>query len=75
MRKLNAENERIKHRYFNFLSEAKRLHRGHRGSSSRGPNRFETSTNFKEFRLFRIEQAQSYKRRIAHLVSPNTGEH
>ena len=73
MRKLNAENERIKHRYFNFLSEAKRLTAGTVDQVAAALTDFETSTNFKEFRLFRIEQAQSYKRRIAHLVSPNTG--
>jgi integrase len=34
---------------------------------------FETSTGFKEFGQYRIEQAQSYKRRLAKAAHPKTG--
>ncbi len=53
MRKLNAENERIKHRYFNFLSEAKRHSTGTVDQVAAAIEDFEEFNGHRDFRLFR----------------------
>jgi hypothetical protein len=63
--KFNAENERTKHRYLGFLSEAKRLSPDTVDQVAAALTDFEKSTGQKDFRLFRAEQAQSYKRRLS----------
>src|SRR5687768_2938681 len=62
--KFNAQNERIKHRYFNFLSEAKQLSTGTVDQVAAALADFEQSTGHRDFRLFRSEQAQSHKHRL-----------
>jgi integrase/recombinase XerC len=64
MGKFNPENERIKHRYLAFLAEAKRFSTSSVDQVAAAIADFEASTGFKDFRQFRIEQAQSYKRRL-----------
>lgn len=73
MRKFNPENERTKRRYFDFLTDAKQLSPDTVDQVAAALDDFETSTGFREFRLFRIEQAQSYKRRLDRAVNPKTG--
>jgi integrase len=65
MGKFNPENERIKHRYLAFLGEAKRFSTGSVDQAAAAIADFEAATGYKDFRQFRIEQAQSYKRRLA----------
>lgn len=72
MRKFNAENERIKHRYFNFLLEAKRLSAGTVDQVAAALSDFEQATGHRDFRLFRSEQAQSYKHKLANTINPAT---
>jgi integrase/recombinase XerC len=64
MGKFNPQNERIKHRYFAFLSEARRLSPGSVDQAAAAIADFEAANGWKDFRQFRIEQAQSYKRKL-----------
>jgi integrase len=73
MGKFNPENERIKHRYLTFLLEAKRFSPGSVDQAAAAIADFEVSTGFKDFRLFRIEHAQSYKRKLSAAVGSGHG--
>ena len=73
MGKFNPENERIKHRYLAFLSEAKRSSPSSVDQVAAAIADFEASTGFKDFRQFRIEQAQSYKRKLGGMVASGSG--
>jgi integrase len=73
LRKFNSENERTKYRYFAFLTDAKQLSHGTVNQIAAALADFEASSGFKEFREFRIEQAQSYKRRLRKAINPKTG--
>jgi hypothetical protein len=64
MRKFNPANERIKHRYLAFLGEAKRFSTSSVDQVASAISDFESSTGYKDFGQFRIEQAQSYKRKL-----------
>lgn len=70
MRKLNPDNERIKHRYFTFLAEAKQHSPGTVDQAAAAIADFEQSTGRRDFRLFRTEQAQSYKHKLARSINP-----
>lgn len=72
MPKFNAKNERVKHRYLTFLTEAKQLSVATVDQIAAAIADFERSTGHREFRLFRAEQAQSYKHRLAKLTNPST---
>lgn len=63
-RKFNAGNERIKHRYLGFLADAKQLSPGTIDQVAATLYDFESATDLRDFRLFRSEMAQSYKRRL-----------
>jgi integrase len=68
--KFNAKNERVKHRYLTFLAEAKQLSVATVDQIAAAIADFEQSTGCRDFRLFRPEQAQSYKHRLAKVVNP-----
>jgi site-specific recombinase XerD len=70
MRKLNPDNERIKHRYFNFLAGPKQHSQGTVDQVAAALSDFEQSTGHRDFRLFRSEQAEAYKRRLAKALNP-----
>jgi integrase len=72
MGKFSPENERIKHRYFAFLGEAKRLSPASVDQAAAAIADFEAANGWKDFRQFRIEQAQSYKRKLG-AIDPGTG--
>jgi len=73
MRKCNETNERIKRRYFHFLKEAKRQSQASVDKVAAALVRFETSTAFKSFKEFHIEQAVAFKRGLEASVNPETG--
>jgi site-specific recombinase XerC len=73
VRKFNSENERTKHRYLAFLTEAKRLSSDTVDQVAAALADFEESTGFKDFRQYRVEQAKSYKRRLGNAINPKTG--
>src|ERR1700704_1581329 len=68
--KFNAKNERVKHRYLTFLAEARQLSVSTVDQIAAAIADFEQSTSYRDFRLFRPEQAQSYKHRLAKAINP-----
>jgi integrase len=70
----NAENERIKRRYFAYLKEARRYSESSIDQVAKALSRFENYTRCKEFRKFHIEQAISFKRKLAEQKNESTGE-
>jgi integrase/recombinase XerD len=63
--KINPTNERIKHRYFEFMREARQLGEQSIDQAAKALDRFEEYTKRRSFREFRTEQAVSFKRRLA----------
>ena len=69
----NPDNERIKRRYFVFLKEAKRQSEDSVDAVAKALARFEADTRYRAFKLFRIEQAVAFKKRLAEQDSLTTG--
>jgi len=74
MPKFNADNERVKHRYFAFLTGAKQLSTQTVDQVAAALADFEAATACRDFHLFRPEQAQSYKRKLQETINPATGQ-
>jgi len=72
--KHNAENERIKRRYFTYLKEAKRYSESSLDTVAKAFSRFEDYTSYREFRKFHIEQAVAFKRHLARQLNATTGK-
>lgn len=70
----NAENERVKRRYFTFLREAKQRSEASIDATAAALNRFEVYTRFKTFKVFRIEQAVAFKQHLARQINARTKE-
>lgn len=73
-RKCVEENERIKRRYLQFLREAKRADLATVDKAADAILRFESSTGFKPFKRFRIEQAIKFKAQLSNAESAKTGK-
>ncbi|MCB2007895.1 MAG: site-specific integrase [Rhodoferax sp.] len=69
----NADNERIKRRYFVFLKEAKRQSEDSVDAVAKALARFEADTRYRDFKQFRVEQAVAFKKRLAEQDSQTTG--
>jgi site-specific recombinase XerD len=69
---IQAENERVKRRYFTFQREAKQRSEASIDAIAKALNRFEVYTRFKSFRAFRIEQAVAFKNHLARQVNART---
>ena len=74
MKKHNAENERIKRRYFAFLKEAKRHGEPTLDAVAKALNRFEVYTNYNDFKAFNLNQAIAFKRHFAQQKGKQSGE-
>lgn len=74
MRTHNADNERIKRTYMHWLREAEGYSEASIDQALAAIHRFEASTGYRPFKAFRIEQAISFKRRLAQSVNPRTGK-
>lgn len=74
MRKLNAENERIKRDYLAYLTEAKRQSEKTVDQVAAAIAAFEISTGRKDFKRFHIEQAKAFKRNLAKQMNAETGK-
>ncbi|MFZ2451625.1 MAG: site-specific integrase [Methylovulum miyakonense] len=74
MTKHNAENERIKRKYFIFLKEAKRQNESSVDAVAKAISRFETYTKYRDFKAFHFQQAVSFKNHLAHQNNQQTGE-
>jgi integrase len=70
--KHNAENERLKRKYFAYLKEAKRYSESSLDEVAKALHRFETYTKFRDFRKFHIEQPIAFKRYLAHAHNART---
>ena len=73
-RKINAANERIKHRYLAFLGNAKQRSDSTVDQSAATFTDYEQATGFKDFQKFRIEHAQRYKRYLSDALNTQTGK-
>lgn len=69
----NPRNERIKHRYFSYLKEARRYSEQTIDAAAKAISRFENDTKFCDFARFHIEQAIAFKRRLADQDSSRPG--
>ena len=67
------ENERIKHRYFRFLKEAKGRNEASIDGVAKALNRFETYTKFRDFKQFHLEQAMAFKAHLAKQTNERMG--
>lgn len=65
MRKINEENERIKRAFLVYLKQAKGYDQVSVDKVADAILRFETGIGFKSFKTFRIEQAVTFKKRMA----------
>jgi len=74
MLKHNANNERIKHKYFAYLKEAKRHGEPTLDAAAKAIHRFETYTKCRDFKLFHSEQAVAFKRHLAEQKGQQSGE-
>ena len=69
----NADNERIKRRYFVFLKEAKRQSEDSVDAVAKALARFEADTRYRDFKAFHFEQAVAFKKHLAEQDSLTTG--
>ena len=75
----NADNERIKRRYFAYLKEAKRHSEPTVDAVAKALARFETDTadnkgNPRDFKTFHFQQAIAFKKRLAEKKAQRSGE-
>lgn len=69
----NADNERVKRRYFAFLRNAKGRSEPTIDAVAKALSRFEEYTGYKDFKTFRSEQAVAFKRDLADKVALHSG--
>ncbi len=74
MAKVNAKNERVKHRYLAYLREARQQSETTVDQVAASITLFETSTGCKDFGAFHIEQARKFKRDLEAVVNVRTGK-
>lgn len=73
MKKLNENNERIKHRYFTYLSQADGKCEATVNAVAKSLDRFETHTGQRDFRSFHYRQANAFKRHLAEQPNQRSG--
>ena len=69
----NANNGRIKRRYFVFLKEAKQQSEDSVDAVAKALARFAAVTRYRDFKAFHFEQAVAFKRHLTEQTSPATG--
>lgn len=72
--KTNPANERIKHQYFTFLVEARRLNEHSVDAVAKALDRFESYTSRKDFKAFHRQQAIAFKQHLANQFNLRTKE-
>jgi integrase len=70
----NANNERIKRKYFAYLKEAKRQSEPTVDASAKALNRFEFYTKCRDFKAFHVQQAIAFKNHLADQRGQRSGE-
>lgn len=73
MPKHNAENERIKRKYFAFLKDAQGHSEPTVDAAAKALNRFEVFTRHRDFKAFHFEQARAFKRHLAEQKGQQSG--
>lgn len=73
MTKHNADNERIKRKYFAYLNDAKRLSEQSIVGVASALSRFETYTKHRDFKAFHYEQVSAFKKYLAEQKGQRTG--
>jgi integrase len=74
MTKHNANNERIKHRYFGFLKEAKRQSEPTVDGAAKALDRFEEYTGWRDFKAFHFQQAIGFKKKLVEQKGQKSGK-
>ncbi|MEQ1720512.1 MAG: tyrosine-type recombinase/integrase [Nitrosomonas sp.] len=74
MTKYNADNERIKRKYFAYLKEAVRNSEATVDAAAKAMARFEIHTKHKDFKAFHYEQAIAFKKYLAEQKGQQSGE-
>ncbi|HDH07901.1 MAG TPA: site-specific integrase [Gammaproteobacteria bacterium] len=74
MKKYNSNNERIKHKYFTFLKEAKRHSEPTVDAAAKALDRFEIYTRYRDFKRFHFKQAIAFKGHLANQKGQRSGE-
>ena len=74
MTKHNAQNERIKRKYFAYLKEAHRYSEPSVDAAAKALSRFEEYNRFRDFKAFHFEQAVAFKRHLAEATAVRSGE-
>lgn len=74
MRKYHPENERTKRRYVEYLKHARQLSDASIDQTVAAIADFEAATSYRDFRKFRIEWAQKYKRDLGERTNDRTGK-
>jgi site-specific recombinase XerC len=72
--KHNPENERIKHRYFGWIKEAKQCSDATVDSVAKALSRFEEYTRYRAFKAFHFEQAVAFKRHLSDQMGQRSGK-
>lgn len=70
----NANNERIKRRYFAYLKEAMRHSEPTVDAAAKALARFEAHTRCRDFKVFHYEQAIAFKKQLAEQKGQRSGE-
>lgn len=71
--KLNSANERLKHRYFQWLRDAKQMNEKSVEQVAMALDRYEQFSNRRDFKLLRVEQAGPFKKHLAKLDGKRSG--
>jgi integrase len=70
----NADNERIKRKYFAFLKQAKGQSEDSVDAVAKALSRFEAATRYRDFKAFHFEQAVAFKKHLSDQNSVTTGD-
>lgn len=73
-RKYHPKNERIKRKYLTFLKEAKRQDESSVDAVAKAISRFETYTQWRDFKAFHFQQAVGFKAHLNKHRNDKTGE-
>lgn len=73
-KRLSTANERLKHRYFGWLRDAKQLGDHSIDQVAKALDRFEDYTRRRDFKEFRTEQASGFKKHLAGQTGRRSGE-
>lgn len=74
MNDYNANNERIKHRYFTYLKEAMRYNETTVDKVAKALSRFETYSGYRDFKQFNADSAVRFKKDLAKKTGQRSGE-